>query len=274
MEAEHVEHYLREIASALTRLADAADRISAPNPGEPKFTKTLAEYPGFDWQSIGAKVVESESWEGHKLAKAVEWKGVVWKRRFRSKYGNDIWFSRAIGRENEENIYAHLILFKEYKEQNQSPVESLDSKVLQALKNVIKLPVGRNAPVPAPDNSNQNPRPAQPVETQQITPEAIDQNARIRAVRTLTGHSADQVKTWLSQYGAKAPVDLNSFQCDALVKWLCISWAFSRLGNQHLASESYTKFVPGAIASGQKEEEAVRDWMRQVEKEVEGANKR
>ncbi|MEW5856432.1 MAG: hypothetical protein AB1861_03500 [Cyanobacteriota bacterium] len=143
----------------------------------------------------------------------------------------------------------------------------------QAIKKIQMVRAVQHVPTndPAPDNSS--PRTVRHLveeAVQQITPAAIDQNARIRAVRTLTGHSADQVKAWLANYRAKEPRDLNPVQCDALVKWLCIGWATLRLPNQHLASESYTKFVPGAIASGRSEEEAVRDWMRQVEKEVEG----
>ncbi|KKM93085.1 hypothetical protein LCGC14_1211960 [marine sediment metagenome] len=77
----------------------------------PNFRRSLAEYAAFNWFSIEANPVREAS-DG---INEVDWGGYTWRRRSGTgKFGNAIWFSRAIGR-NEDNTpkYARLITFKD-----------------------------------------------------------------------------------------------------------------------------------------------------------------
>ncbi len=77
----------------------------------PSFRRSLAEYAAFNWFSIDANPVREAS-DG---INEVDWGGYTWRRRSGTgKFGNAIWFSRAIGR-NEDNTpkYARLITFKD-----------------------------------------------------------------------------------------------------------------------------------------------------------------
>ena len=77
----------------------------------PNFRRSLSEYASFNWVSIEANPVR-ETRDG---INEVDWGGYTWRRRSGTgKFGNAIWFSRAIGR-NEDNTpkYARLITFKD-----------------------------------------------------------------------------------------------------------------------------------------------------------------
>ena len=102
--------------------------IEAFKPG-PEHWRQIQEYPEFDWSAIGAEVMELDEWG----ATIVSWNGKVWKRRApENEYGEAIWFSRCVGKENNKNIYATLIKFEE--KEISTKVRALGSDVLQALK--------------------------------------------------------------------------------------------------------------------------------------------
>ncbi|KKK58649.1 hypothetical protein LCGC14_3042320, partial [marine sediment metagenome] len=77
----------------------------------PNFRRSLNEYATFNWFSIDANPVR-ETGDG---INEVDWGGYTWRRRSGTgKFGNAIWFSRAIG-VNADNTpkYARLITFKD-----------------------------------------------------------------------------------------------------------------------------------------------------------------
>jgi len=95
---------LTTIARQLTRIADAleADR---PAPG---YRAPLAMYPTWDWSTIDATVVESDAIG----ATVVTWGHHTFTRRTHPKFGNDVWFSRGAGRDEEGAVrYERLITF-------------------------------------------------------------------------------------------------------------------------------------------------------------------
>ncbi len=71
---------------------------------DPDYQHGLAEYQDFDWNSIGAKILDRDT-DG---VSAVSWQGKIYKRRSpENKFAPAIWFSRKQG-----NDYYKLITFK------------------------------------------------------------------------------------------------------------------------------------------------------------------
>jgi hypothetical protein len=128
-------HLLGSIVECLSLMTQAQA------PDSPNFRRSLPDFPGFDWGSIGADVVARD----HDGVAVVSWKGQEWKRRSGAgKFGQAIWFSRPVGKdESGENQYYRLITFKEYEEP-----EALPDAVARtiAAANTIQIP----ATVPAP----------------------------------------------------------------------------------------------------------------------------
>jgi DdrB-like protein len=96
--------------TALLRIADALERIAPATPKAPNYQYPIEAFPNFDWESIGAVVVQEDQYG----AGVVSWGGKDWLRRSpANKYGAAIWFSRANGQDDEgKAIYERLITFK------------------------------------------------------------------------------------------------------------------------------------------------------------------
>ena len=109
---------LREIKQLL------AEREPPSPPPAPNLRRLLADYPNFDWASIGA-VVKHRDDDGPAL---VEWRGNLYTRRTNPKFGAEIWFSRATGRDEDGVSYERLITFAE-----PPAVEPLPKRVRDAL---------------------------------------------------------------------------------------------------------------------------------------------
>ncbi|MGP1382994.1 MAG: single-stranded DNA-binding protein [Thainema sp.] len=94
----------------MERIAIALERM-APDDGAPNLQKSIEEFKGFDWPSIGARVVQSDQY-GPAI---VEWGGKQFTRRSpQNKFSAAIWFSRSTGVKDSEGrpIYERLISFK------------------------------------------------------------------------------------------------------------------------------------------------------------------
>jgi hypothetical protein len=123
--------------------------LEALKPG-PEYQRTIWDYPAFDWSEIGAKVIGSDQWG----ATLVEWNGKRWKRRAPdNKYGADIWFSRCIGKENNENVYAELIKFSEKRTDDR--VDPLGKNAMNLLREVNKATQRQPQAVGARSKQNQ-----------------------------------------------------------------------------------------------------------------------
>jgi DdrB-like protein len=114
---------LQEIESHLRQI------VVSFNPA-PNYQRTLSEYLGFDWSSIGATVLKEDS-DGVSL---VEWNGKTFTRRSaNNKYPEAIWFSRPAGKDADGNIkYERLVTFK-----RPSEVEPIAAKAKRAISSTI-----------------------------------------------------------------------------------------------------------------------------------------
>jgi len=111
---------LREIKQLLAEREPPSSPPSAPN-----LRRLLTDYPNFDWAAIGA-VVKQRDDDGPAL---VEWRGNLYTRRTNPKFGAEIWFSRATGRDEDGEVsYERLITFAE-----PPVVEPLPKRVRDAL---------------------------------------------------------------------------------------------------------------------------------------------
>jgi len=111
---------LREIKQLLAEREPPSSPPPAPN-----LRRLLADYPDFDWAGIGA-VVKQRDDDGPAL---VEWRGNLYTRRTNPKFGAEIWFSRATGRDDAGEVsYERLITFAE-----PPAVEPLPKRVRDAL---------------------------------------------------------------------------------------------------------------------------------------------
>jgi ssDNA-binding DdrB-like protein len=101
---------LHLIAESLQSIEASVRQIALAALPAPNYTRPLAEYPSFDWASIGATILKEDS-DG---VAVVEWHGQTFTRRsVQNKYEPAVWFSRAAGKdETGQNRYVRLITFK------------------------------------------------------------------------------------------------------------------------------------------------------------------
>lgn len=101
------------IVDLLARILDQLETISSSHEIKaPQLCKPLKEFKNFDWQSIGAKILQSDRFG----AAVVEWRSREYIRRSpENKFGTAIFFSRSIGIDQNtgKNSYERLITFKE-----------------------------------------------------------------------------------------------------------------------------------------------------------------
>ncbi|MBD1995995.1 hypothetical protein H6G00_05110 [Leptolyngbya sp. FACHB-541] len=111
----------------MQRIADALERL-VPKVA-PDYQKPLSAFKLFDWESIGATVIQSDQYG----ASIVEWGGKQYVRRSpANKFDPAIWFSRSSGETDAEGktIYERLITFKDMAEP-----EAIPNKLLRAMSN-------------------------------------------------------------------------------------------------------------------------------------------
>jgi len=119
-------------AASLERIADLIEAFvrnteEAASISRYRYYKSLREYPGFNWSSIGAALVDSDE----SGATAIVWKNKRYTRRANAKYSSDIWFACAAGKDEEgNNKYDNLIIFKG----SESEAEPLPSKIASEIK--------------------------------------------------------------------------------------------------------------------------------------------
>jgi DdrB-like protein len=98
------------LMTVLLRIADALDRMAPPVKSAPNYQYPLHTFRNFDWSSISAIVEQSDEYG----AGVVKWGEQLWTRRCpTNRYGAAIWFSRAVGKnEDGSTLYERLITFK------------------------------------------------------------------------------------------------------------------------------------------------------------------
>ncbi|KKD38792.1 hypothetical protein WN50_07010 [Limnoraphis robusta CS-951] len=106
------------MAVSLDKLATSS--MLSTDSKAPAYQVDIKSFPKFDWDSIGATVVECDR-DGVSI---VRWGGRDFKRRAKQ---NAVWFSRSLGEgENGRVEYEVLVRFKPTQ-----PVEPIDHKVRQ-----------------------------------------------------------------------------------------------------------------------------------------------
>lgn len=101
---------LQMIAASLQGIESHLRQIAISSNPAPNYQRSLSDYPGFDWLSIGATALKEDN-DG---VTAVEWNGQVFTRRSpNNKFDAAIWFSRCVGKDADgNNKYVRLISFK------------------------------------------------------------------------------------------------------------------------------------------------------------------
>ena len=94
--------------SYVGRMADALERLSAPDQSRPKHVKPLSDYAEFNWDTIGASIIKSDRYG----AAVIECGGQLYYRRSKSDFGEDVWYSYGLGADEQgKKRYATLIKF-------------------------------------------------------------------------------------------------------------------------------------------------------------------
>jgi hypothetical protein len=92
----------------------------------------------------------------------------------------------------------------------------------------------------------------------------VNQDLRIKGVRTLLNYPTDLIVEWLSFQGVTRPSELSPETVDILVQTICLDWAKDKFTHSNHATNSYNKYVLNAIANGVEEIVAIRDWTNHV----------
>jgi hypothetical protein len=115
----------QEQIELLQRVATALEKLAPANVAAPNLTRPLAEFSVFQWDEIGARVIQRDL-NGPTI---VEWGGQPYSRRSpQNKFNPAIWFSRAVGKDEDGVKYERLITFREFSE-----IDPLPQKIEHAL---------------------------------------------------------------------------------------------------------------------------------------------
>jgi ssDNA-binding DdrB-like protein len=119
---------LSMIAASLQGVESHLRQMAISSNPAPNYQRPLSEYLTFDWDSIGATVLNRDG-DG---ATAVEWNGQVFTRRSpNNKFDAAVWFSRCVGKDADgNNRYARLISFKAVSEAE--PIAAKAKKAIRA----------------------------------------------------------------------------------------------------------------------------------------------
>lgn len=110
--------------SYLERIAESLEKMSGTDLTRPKYVKPIAEFPNFDWSSIGAIITQSDRYG----AAVVSWRGQMYVRRSKADFGEDVWFSRGVGKdETGRNTYETLIKFTSPPKARSLPQDIMDA---------------------------------------------------------------------------------------------------------------------------------------------------
>lgn len=155
IEFKQIVNLLAAVASATARIADAMEAHQANELDKIK-TLPLNEFHTFDWATINARAIYSDA-DG--VAAIAGEDGRIYKRRSNAKYGNDIWFSRGDGKNEDDGTpnYKTLVKFVDIKIED-----------VQPLGRSVATAAGRPAqtqgkPVEAPKAPPATVEPAEPV---------------------------------------------------------------------------------------------------------------
>lgn len=188
---------LHTLNLTLNRLLEALQAQQTDATG-PNLRRSLDDYPGFVWASIGAEIIAADA-DGPTI---LRYQGQEWKRRTHPKFGQDIWYSRATGRDEQGNVaFARLITFGG----EDDPVEPLPEKLRRRLPAQPATPAPP-AP-PTPPTGSQRPRRTPPAVPAATPPAAAASAPPERSEPHLNGqprpYPPDVLKTKLQELEAR-----------------------------------------------------------------------
>jgi len=93
---------------------------------------------------------------------------------------------------------------------------------------------------------------------------AIYNSERVKAVRSLTGHSSDAVKAILAHYETDHPKPLTPEQCDELIEILVSYWYQDLKLPEQFPSSDWHSSIQHLQQQGLSEAEAISRWMAQI----------
>jgi hypothetical protein len=139
--------------TVLNRIASALETIAMSNAKAPNLQRPIESYANFDFDSIGAQVKSADQFG----ATALDWGGFIWTRRSpQNKFGEAIWFSRAIGKkEDGSNEYARLISFKKFGEAEPLP-RKVEAIVEKSSKPAAEVESPASFTTPAPSDADES----------------------------------------------------------------------------------------------------------------------
>lgn len=113
------------LLSVLERIAAALEAQAASDDDALEFP--LETFGAFDWSSIGATVVQKDA-DGVSAIRTAD--GKIAKRRSNDKFGTEIWFSYAAGKQQDGKVvYRRVATFRDTK-----PAEPLGRKTAAAVQ--------------------------------------------------------------------------------------------------------------------------------------------
>jgi len=110
---------------ALESIAECLRVIAGSQQKGPRYTRPLDKFKNFDWSTIAATVTKHD----YQGAAVVSCNGQMYTRKSRPDFGDDVWFSRSLGKGPDgKSEYDVLIKFAA-----PPKVKSLSQDVVEAL---------------------------------------------------------------------------------------------------------------------------------------------
>lgn len=209
------------IEKQLIRIADALERLASGGKSwAPNYTRRLEEYSNFDWENIGA-VIEASDSSG---ATHVNWEGQTFIRRTGpDKFGQAIWFSRSVGKDDEGNTqYVRLITFRKISE-----AEPLGGKVAEELAhskhNSKTSDNGRSNP-PAPSSAGNGGKPEEkPAENPAPAPAVESVNAS-KYYEAALGKKYNLPREYAQRIARHVGIDVTAKNPDFTLAYRLLPW--------------------------------------------------
>ncbi len=96
----------------------------------------------------------------------------------------------------------------------------------------------------------------------------INQDLRVKQIRTLLDYPVELVKEWLQFQGVSRPSQLHVTVVDELIKTMCFAWAADKFDHPNTVAISYQQYVVEAVRNGGDEVAAIRAWTQNVQSSV------
>lgn len=160
---------LGALTAGVNRIADALENAQTRDEDQ-TVVLPLSDFHTFDWSTIGARVIYSDD-DGVASVSGAD--GRIYKRRSNQKFGNDVWFSRGDGQNDDGTPnYKTLVHFVEMKPED-----------VQPLGRNVATAVSKAAPATPSQKAAEPPKtvavPIAPTKPNKYTPSATERTAAL-----------------------------------------------------------------------------------------------